>query len=167
MLVIYSGSRFLIRQFHPSEENIFCSFFDDAEVMRFLPLLSDEEYKKLFTAAFEDYQKGAMGRWGIFDINNGNYIGNCLLRTLVEDPSCLEIGYSIGKDYWGKGIGSEIAKALVDYAFSHTDTNELTALTDAGNIGSQRVLEKVGFHRNGNIQRRGADLYFFSLARSV
>ncbi|UKT63047.1 GNAT family N-acetyltransferase [Pedobacter mucosus] len=167
MTIIFLGPKFLIRQFQLSEEKIFCSFFDDEEVMRYLPLRTNEEYKKLFKAALGDYKEGPLGRWGIFDLNNGDYIGNCLLRKLAENPVCLEIGYSIGKVYWGKGIGSEVAKAIVDYAFSHTDTNELVALTEAENIGSQRILEKVGFHRNSNIQREGVDLYLFRLIRSV
>lgn len=165
MVAIYSSSRILIRQFSASEEQLFCRFFDDEDVMRYLPAYSTAEFQHVFQKALQDYKTGPFGRWGIWDQESGRYVGNCLLRELAEDNSFLEIGYSIAKEYWGRGIGSELANAVVDYAFSNTATTKLAALTDPANIGSQRVLEKVGFHRDGNIERHGANLYFFSRER--
>ncbi|KLT65471.1 GNAT family N-acetyltransferase [Pedobacter sp. BMA] len=165
MSVIYSSPTIVIKQFAKSEESLFCDFFNDPEVMRYLPAFSISDYKALFAKVFDDYEHGPFGRWGVFDATTGFCIGNCLLRVFEEDSSAYEIGYSIARAYWGKGIGSEIAAALVAYTFSHTETGDLTALTHPDNIGSQRVLEKAGFVRTGNIVRRGADLYFFVLKR--
>lgn len=165
MSVIYSSPTIVIKQFVRSDEALFCDFFNDPEVMRYLPAFNASDYKALFAKTFDDYARGPFGRWGVFDASTGDCIGNCLLRTLEEDPSAYEIGYSIGKAYWGKGIGSEIASALVNYTLSHTERGDLTALTHPDNIGSQRVLEKAGFVRKGNLERRGADLYFFVLKR--
>ena len=165
MSVIYSSPTIVIKQFAKSDESLFCDFFNDPEVMRYLPAFNAEDYKTLFAKTFVDYENGPFGRWGVFDAITGDCIGNCLLRIFEEDHSAYEIGYSIAKAYWGKGIGSEIAAALVDYAFAHTEEGDITALTHPDNIGSQRVLEKAGFVREGNIVRRGADLYFFVLKR--
>jgi ribosomal-protein-alanine N-acetyltransferase len=165
MDVIYSSSRILIRQYIPAEEELFYHFFDDPEVTRYIPNLSVEEYKKLFAKTFEDYAIGDLGRWGVFDPNTGENIGNCLLRVLAEDSTAFEIGYSIARKFWGKGIASEIASALIDYAFSHFTTGDLTALTHPENMASQNVLLKAGFVRDGNLVSLGQDLYLFRLAR--
>lgn len=167
MTTIYSSSRILIRQFSPLEESLFCQFFDDEDVMRYLPSFPRAEYQHFFQKALQDYKDGPFGRWGIWDQENGNYVGNCLLRQLAEDNSYLEIGYSIAKAYWGRGIGGELAKAIVNYAFSNTYATKLAALTDPANVGSQRVLEKAGFHRDGNMERHGSDLYFFRQEKSL
>lgn len=78
MSIIYQSNRIVIREFLPSEESLFCSFFEDEEVMKYLPRLCADEYKDLFNVAIMDYQHGPFGRWGIFDVENSNFIGNCL-----------------------------------------------------------------------------------------
>jgi len=163
---MYLSTTIVIKRFRPSDEQLFCDFFDDPEVIRYLPANSKKDYKTLFHKTFEDYQKGFMGRWGVYDTANGDFIGNCVLRILAEDESAMEIGYSIGKKYWGMGLGSEIVSALVKYTFSNTQHGDLTALTHPDNIASQKVLEKAGFVRNGNIERHGNALYLFRLERN-
>lgn len=167
MVIIYSSSRIIIKAFLSSQEELFSSFFDDADVARYLPSYNKDEYKKLFEKIFEDYEKGPLGRWGVFHPNTDEYIGNCLIRIFQEDKNALEIGYSIGKKYWGKGLGSEIATAMVEYAFSKTEIMHLAAVTVPENVGSQKVLEKAGFAHDSSINRTGTDLYLYKLQRPV
>jgi len=165
MLKIYSSGKIEIRQFNSNDGEQFCRFFDDEEVTRYLPKLTKQEYLRLFTDSLQDYQNGFFGRWGIFDVKNDAFIGNCLLRLLEEDPEKLEIGYSIKTAYWGKGIGSEIALALVNYAFKNTAYITVSALTEIDNLGSQKVLLKTGFERQDNILRRDHELAFFTISK--
>lgn len=60
-----------------------------------------------------------------------------------------EIGYAIDKELHGRGIATEAVRLLVQKLFSETDVRRLTAGVHEKNIGSQRVLEKVGFKREG------------------
>jgi len=165
MSVIYQSDRIVIREFLPSEEILFCSFFEAPDVSRYLTKLSAAEYKDLFALAITDYQQGPFGRWGIFDINDSNFIGNCLFRPFVEIPRQMEIGYSLGKAYWGRGIGTEVAKALTLYGFAKTTTDEIVALTDLRNMGSQKVLSKSGFQQLENVSRKGVELSYFLIKR--
>jgi len=77
----------------------------------------------------------------------------------------MEIGYSLGKAYWGRGIGTEVAKALTLYGFAKTTTDEIVALTDLQNEGSQKVLRKSGFEQSQNINRKGVELNYFIIKR--
>ncbi|MDD3371694.1 MAG: GNAT family protein [Alphaproteobacteria bacterium] len=61
----------------------------------------------------------------------------------------LEIGYWLGKDYWGKGIMTEAAKPIVFRAFSMPATALLGATTDLNNAASQNVLQKLGLRNQG------------------
>ncbi|MFD2287172.1 GNAT family N-acetyltransferase [Pedobacter petrophilus] len=166
MSVIYQSNRMVIREFLPSEKSLFCSFFEDEEVTQYLPRLQANEYEELFDIAITDYLNGPFGRWGIFEAENNNFIGNCLLRPFVEISGQMEIGYSLNKSYWGRGIGTEVAKALIAYGFVKTKTNEIVALTDLRNLGSQEVLKKSGFKQLGNISRKGVELNYFLIERT-
>jgi RimJ/RimL family protein N-acetyltransferase len=61
----------------------------------------------------------------------------------------LELGYWLGKPYWGKGLMSEAAKALVRLVFQITDEAAVAAGARSDNPASRRVLEKLGFRLCG------------------
>lgn len=63
-----------------------------------------------------------------------------------------ELGYYIAEEYWGKGITTEAVKQLCDYVFTNTDIIRIFAEPFADNIGSCRVLEKVGFKYEGTLR---------------
>jgi ribosomal-protein-alanine N-acetyltransferase len=71
----------------------------------------------------------------------------------------------------GKGYCSEAVKIMVDYLFLSKDTGRIQAQTDPRNIASQKVLEKVGFKKEGTLRRnffmRGEwrDAYIYSILR--
>lgn len=56
-----------------------------------------------------------------------------------------EVGYWIGRPYWGRGLVTEALKMLVGYCRGSSDINSLLITTDARNKASQRVAEKCGF----------------------
>ncbi|MBO1415261.1 GNAT family N-acetyltransferase [Streptomyces sp. FH025] len=72
----------------------------------------------------------------------------------------------------GRGIGTEAQRLLVDYLFAHTPVMRVEADTETGNLAEQRVLEKLGFTREGVHRavtfRDGAwrDMVFYSLLRT-
>ena len=68
-------------------------------------------------------------------------IGGASLRVVSHEA---EFGYLLARAHWGKGLGTEIARALVALAFSVPDVRRLSATCDAENVASARVLEKCG-----------------------
>lgn len=65
------------------------------------------------------------------------------------DVRGLELGYSLARKYWGKGIMTEAAFAVVDYAFKNTDVEIISITTSPHNERSKRVIEKLGFIYEG------------------
>lgn len=63
-----------------------------------------------------------------------------------------ELGYYIAEEYWGKGITTEAVKQLCDYVFTNTNIIRIFAEPFVDNIGSCRVLEKVGFKYEGTLR---------------
>lgn len=63
-----------------------------------------------------------------------------------------EIGYIINPAYWGKGIATEVAEALTEFGFNEKQLHRIYATCDPRNIGSQKVLGKIGMVKEGRIR---------------
>jgi ribosomal-protein-alanine N-acetyltransferase len=166
MQIIAQTPRFVIRNFLPEEEEIFLSLFNDNRVTLHLPKRNRKENIEIFRCALNDYAENkSLGRWGIFNNTDGEYIGQCLLRSFADQPGKIELGYVLHQKYWSQGIASEMAIIMIGYAFTRTDTPEIVGVTTLGNIGSQKVLEKAGMTRMENFRRDGQVLAYFRITR--
>jgi ribosomal-protein-alanine N-acetyltransferase len=65
-----------------------------------------------------------------------------------------EIGVSVAPEHRGNGIGTTAQGLLVNYLLDHTTAHRIEALTNDGNIGEQRTLERLGFQREGLMRGR-------------
>jgi ribosomal-protein-alanine N-acetyltransferase len=166
MNIIVQTPRMVIREFLPQEEDTYLSHFNDEMVIQYIPKRSRDERINIFRTALSKYPVDKKsGIWGMFNKADGDFIGSCLLRPFNNDPGVLEIGYSVERKYWGTGIGTEMALAMVAYSFSDENISEVVALTDLENIGSQRVLEKAGLKRKDNLFKDGEELAYFKIPR--
>jgi ribosomal-protein-alanine N-acetyltransferase len=83
----------------------------------------------------------------------------------------LEIGYSLVPNERGKGYCTEAVNIMVDYLFLSKESRRIQAHTDLRNVASQKVLEKVGFKKEGTLRKnffvRGEwrDAYLYSILR--
>lgn len=60
----------------------------------------------------------------------------------------VEIGWRLSSKHWGQGYATEAAKAVLDYAFTELDLNEIISFTVVANAKSRRVMEKIGLHHS-------------------
>jgi RimJ/RimL family protein N-acetyltransferase len=106
--------------------------------------------------------------------HNDRAIGCMLLfASSLDDKSrnkSAELGYNLGSKYWGKGIATCAVKQIVKDTFNEMSHLErLEALVDVENIGSQRVLEKAGFQKEGVLRKylfmkgKSRDMIMFSI----
>jgi len=94
------------------------------------------------------------GLWMVRDPATSAIIGRALVRTLSLDGADeVEIGYSLRPDYWGRGLGTEIAIACIRHAFHALGLPSVVALTQPHNVRSRRVLEKVGMRYERDVTR--------------
>lgn len=81
-------------------------------------------------------------------------IGGISGRVDVQNETG-ELGYSIGRSYWGQGLMPEASETVVDWAFEELVLAKVLAGADLRNIGSQRVMEKLGMTREGVLRSHG------------
>ena len=75
------------------------------------------------------------------------------LRRGSPVATTTEIGATLLPEHRGHGVGTAAHRALVDYLWRHTTTHRLEAWTDRDNVAEQRVLERVGFAREGELRQ--------------
>jgi ribosomal-protein-alanine N-acetyltransferase len=162
--IIVQTPRLIIREFVPEEEILLLELYRDERVTQYVNKRSDEDVKKQFAEALSQWQDGTgFGRWGVFNPDDNDFIGVCILKPADSDPTRIELGYVLTAKYWGKGLATELSRALIFYGFEDKGVTEICACTNPENIASQNVLLKAGLQRNGNIFWHGADLTFFRI----
>jgi len=145
MYTVIETSRLIIREFAPDEEHLLITMGRDERITRYITPRTEEETKLLFQQILAGYGTlSRFGRWAIIDKASGDFIGTCMLMTAREGLTGIELGYSFHYDYWGQGLATEAANALVAYGFE-TGLTEICAITDEENKASQRVLQQIGF----------------------
>jgi [ribosomal protein S5]-alanine N-acetyltransferase len=80
-------------------------------------------------------------------------VGVCGLLSRAQDYSEFEIGYCFKRDAWGRGIATEVVRALLPFAFEHLCAHRVYARVDPDNPPSARVLERLGFRREGQLRK--------------
>jgi len=117
-----------------------------------------ETHKELIGKWEQNTKKEIEYRFGIFTINGDVLIGTIGLFQVFRGPrqSAL-LGYSLDQEQNGKGYTTEATNLVVNYAFEVLNLHRIEAGVMPDNIGSIRVLEKVGFHKEG-IARKNVEI---------
>lgn len=94
-----------------------------------------------------------LGLWATIHKETGKFIGRCgLLPWTIEGQPEVEVAYTIARDYWGQGLGTEAAQAILKYGFEKLDLTRLICLIMPDNTASKRVAERIGmaFEKEGH-----------------
>jgi RimJ/RimL family protein N-acetyltransferase len=131
--------------------------FSDPEVARYwsrepwTDIAQAEESLRAIMAGCED---GSEARFGIELLATGELIGNVGLHHFFAQNRRCEIGYALASQHWGQGYATEALRAAIRHGFDALDLNRIEADIDPRNIGSARVLEKLGFRKEGYMPER-------------
>ncbi len=133
--------RLILRHFTEKDASALLAILSDKEVNAFLPMfpLKDIEEAKKYLLYIENYiqQKGFY--YAICLKENNIPIG--CIHVSADDNH--DLGYSIGKEFWHKGICTEACQAVVDI-LKHTDIPYITATHDVNNPRSGKVMQAIG-----------------------
>lgn len=100
------------------------------------------------------YRRGLPGSWGIEQKETGRVIGTIGIMAWSPDNRSIEIGYSLGRAWWGRGYAAEALQSLMDLMFREGKVNRIEAQCDVRNPASARVMEKCGMRREGILRER-------------
>jgi ribosomal-protein-alanine N-acetyltransferase len=129
------------------------------EVMKYLgeepgTTLSRKETAVVLEKMIDFWSRHGFGRWAVINKadEDDKLIGLCGFRLLESTP---ELFYLFAQAYWGKGLATEAAKAVVRFGFEELGFERIIAATRHANIGSIRVLTKIGMRFDKEISHSG------------
>ena len=144
--------RLILRRWREADRDPFARMNRDPVVMKFFPaLLSRGESDALIDHIEARFVDRGFGLSAVELRESGEFIGFIGLAVPSFEAAftpCVEIGWRIGAQYWGKGLATEGARAAAEYAFATLRFQELVSFTTVGNVRSRRVMEKIGMMRD-------------------
>ncbi len=144
---IIETDRLFMRSFCNGDVDAFSAICADPEVMKYIGGGShDREQTQAKIAKWiNDYETDGFGLMALIHKNSNELIGFCgLIKQVVDDKECIELGYRLAKKYWGQGLATEAAQAARDYAFKDLNIQQLISIIHPENIASKKVASKTG-----------------------
>jgi ribosomal-protein-alanine N-acetyltransferase len=111
------------------------------------PITRMEEAVETFHYIQNQHKTHGIGRWAVIEKASNAFAGWCGLKfetAVREDMDYYDLGYRLRKEFWGRGIATEAATVSLKYGFQTLGLSEIYAGAHVENIGSNKVLQKVG-----------------------
>ena len=145
---ILETENLILRHFEVDDLNDLFRLYSDPEVRRYFPDgTRDWAYTK---EELEYYLNGhpdhpELGLWATIHKQSKQFIGRCgLLPWTIDGRFEVEVAYLLDKAYWGQGLGTEAAQAVLDYGFEHLQLSRLICIITPGNVASVKVALRIG-----------------------
>lgn len=158
MTPVIRTERLLLQPYVPEDEKDFVRLFGNEEVSRWMGdgSVSDEDAQALFGRLFTDvYTTNRFDVWAVRD--EDRLVGHAEIKD-TTDVEGYEIIYALSPEVWGRGLGTELARALVSYGFEELRLSEIHATVASENMASLALLEKVGFSRVKETKSDGGEI---------
>lgn len=150
-------ARLVLREFAEGDVFAMHQLESDPEVVRYVSYgPSTEEECRQDLAFHIEHQTAQPRRFyhlAVCPSGKPRLIGWCGLKIIDSRFQEAELGYALQCQYWGQGYVTEAASALLAYGFTQLCLHRIFATCDPCNIGSVRVLEKVGMQREGHLRQ--------------
>lgn len=159
--------RLLLRPLSLDDLDHFAAFYADPEVTRYLGAgrtLNRDESEQSLRRMLRSYEVDGFGQLAVERREDGELIGRSgflvwdaetLTPTTEAEatgPTELEIGYALGREFWGQGYATEAATAVRNHALRSMRRSRLIAFIRPGNLASARVAEKLGMRHERDVE---------------
>ena len=147
------SKRLILKPATIQDSSHFLNLNSDPDVVRYTGdnsfrnfLEAENTIKEKILPQFNLYK---MGRFSVF-LKDGTFLGWCGLKYHPETNE-IDLGYRFKKKYWGKGYATEASKLSLDYGFNELGHKRIIAKTMPDNIGSIKVMQKIGMTFRGHV----------------
>lgn len=172
MKTFIETERLIIREIVPGDADGILRLDGHSSVLKYIAqkLITDlNQALKTISFIRQQYVDNGIGRWAMIEKATMSFVGWTgfkLITTPTKNKvNYFDLGYSLIKDYWGKGYASEAAIACVAYGFQNLQLNEIYAIADIENTPSIKILEKAGLLKTETFVYEGKLHYWFKLTK--
>lgn len=157
---VLETQRFILQAITADHAPEIFRMMSDPHVVRYygsLPMQSVDQAIAQVQGMQDAFQQQSGIRWAIICRENGQFIGSGGFWRLINEHARAEIGYTIAHEWWGQGVMTEAATAMLDFGFTQMGLHSIEAQIHPANTGSRRVLEKLGFVQEGYFRQNYYD----------
>lgn len=167
-------ARLSLRELSPDDAAVLHKYWSDKAVTEYMVLDAFENIgttERMIDLLAKLAHDGAGIRWAISLKAGGRVIGTCGFHNIKAEHSRAEMGYEMGKEYWGRGLMSEALQAILRHGYEVMDFNRVEAFVNVGNARSVQILRRLGFTLDGTLREyeyargRFVDQHCFSLLK--
>ena len=154
---VIESNRLLIRLVEETDLPDLLAINSNDEVTRYLPYATWESLAdgQAWFRRIEGLNASGSGlQFVVQEKTTGRVVATCLLFRYDEQSARAELGYVLGREYWGRGIMHEALSVLITYAFDTYALRRLEAEVNPVNEASCRLIQKLGFAQEGRLRHR-------------
>ncbi len=171
MSKILETERLVLRHLVPDDlDNLFV-LYRDPDVRRYFPegTLTYEETKEELEWFLNGHPSHPeLGLWATVHKARNEFIGRCgLLPWTLQDRPEVEVAYLLAKPYWGQGLATEAARAIVEYAFGRLGLSRLICMIEAENSASIGVASKIGMSLEAEMEYDKGPFLLWSMSKQT
>ena len=167
--VTLETKRLSLRMFREDDFESYAKICADPEVMRYLgegkPLTRPEAWRQMAMIVGHWRLRG-YGIWAVEERESGVLLGRIGFFNPEGWPG-FEIGWMLGKAYWGRGYATEGARRALQYAFGGMSRDHAISLIHPENVASIRVAERLGGNLEGRTALFGKEVLIYGISREV
>ena len=140
--------RLRLRRWLPADREPFAAMNADPRVTEYLPGPMSREESDTLVARIEDhFDRHGFGLWAVETRDAASFagfIGLMVPRFEAHFTPCVEIGWRLGPEHWGRGYATEGARAALAFGFAELGLDQIVSFTVPANTRSRSVMEKIG-----------------------
>ncbi|KYG29538.1 GNAT family acetyltransferase [Alkalihalobacillus trypoxylicola] len=148
--------RLLLKEMDNSHSTSLFKIWSDPAVTKFMNIerfTSEEQAVQMIELLKQLSKEKKAIRYSIFLSKTNQIIGSCGFNSLDFEHLKAEIGYDLGKDFWGKGYAAEALESLLNYAFHSLNIQRIEAKIEPGNTPSIKLVERLNFQFEGTLRQ--------------
>ncbi|HUO94044.1 MAG TPA: GNAT family N-acetyltransferase [Rhizomicrobium sp.] len=137
--------RLVLRAWKAEDFEAYARFMADPEVTRYLtgePMARNDAWRNMAMVVGHWALRG-YGMWAVERKSDHAFLGRVGMWNPEGWPA-LEVGWTIGREYWGQGYASEAGHVALEYAFMTQDVDSMISVIDVRNMASQKVAQRLG-----------------------
>lgn len=163
------SDRISLRRLHHDDLQDMYELDSDAEVHKYLgknPVTTLEQSKNIIQSVLDQYKKNNIGRLAIIDNKSKAFIGWAGLKweeKVRSEFSYYDVGYRLKRKHWGQGYGTEAAQLSLKYGFENLKLEKICGAADVNNIGSNRILSKIGMEKKDPFEYEGVTCNWYEI----
>ncbi len=171
---ILETERLTLRRLRMDDLDALFVLYRDEEIRQYFPdgTLNLEDTRAELEWFLNGHPKHPeLGLWATVLKDTNAFIGRCgLLPWKIDGRDEVEVAYLLDKHYWGQGLATEAARAILEYGFGPLRLSRLICLIDPQNVASQKVAERIGMSLEravDGIDGDGIPTLIYSISRQV